>query len=51
MRYNLNIICSLFIRDLRAKEDAIEVEVDDVCEVCGLHHHSEHVLRDAGVVD
>jgi len=29
----------------------LEVEVDDVGEIVGLHHHREHVTRDAGVVD
>lgn len=28
----------------------VQVQVDDICEVSGLHHHGQHVSGDAGVV-
>lgn len=28
----------------------VQVQVDDVCEVSGLHHHGQHVSGDASVV-
>ena len=43
-------VCMYKNVNLRAEEDSVQVQVDDVSEVVGLHHHREHISGDARVV-